>query len=242
MPKRRTLTQALAETRALAGLRERTTARASRAQREAAAPAHPSTTVYAAAMADLTEDTANVLERVYVGALSLPEAEAELLARVSRMHGAFARQARLVTTHARAEVGRLLNVQMPKELLRERNEFAQQQLALMRKVVGAQLAKVREYQLKERDIREAIWVTRNRGQLIARDQTFKYQQAEIREWAQLVGSEGYIYCTAGDERVRVTHRPHDGKFFTYTQPPSTGAPGTEPNCRCRTLPVEAATL
>jgi len=42
----------------------------------------------------------------------------------------------------------------------------------------------------------------------------------------------YIWRTAQDERVRSSHAANDGKVFAWGDPPTTGHPGHERNCRC----------
>ena len=52
-----------------------------------------------------------------------------------------------------------------------------------------------------------------------------------------IGINKYKWQTAGDERVRPTHRENDGKTFTFNNPPSeTGNPGDDVNCRCVAIP------
>ena len=49
-------------------------------------------------------------------------------------------------------------------------------------------------------------------------------------------TEGYIWRSNHDERVRESHQMMDGKFVPQGQPPTldglTGDAGTLPNCRC----------
>lgn len=42
----------------------------------------------------------------------------------------------------------------------------------------------------------------------------------------------YIWRTARDERVRSSHTVNEGRIFAWSDPPRTGHPGHEPNCRC----------
>lgn len=42
----------------------------------------------------------------------------------------------------------------------------------------------------------------------------------------------FVWCTAGDERVRESHAALGGRVFAWSEPPAHGFPGSEPNCRC----------
>jgi hypothetical protein len=42
----------------------------------------------------------------------------------------------------------------------------------------------------------------------------------------------YTWRTVHDDRVRSSHAANDGRVFGWADPPPTGHPGTEPNCRC----------
>lgn len=42
----------------------------------------------------------------------------------------------------------------------------------------------------------------------------------------------YVWCTAGDNRVRGEHAARNGQVFAWNDPPEHGHPGREPNCRC----------
>jgi SPP1 gp7 family putative phage head morphogenesis protein len=70
-------------------------------------------------------------------------------------------------------------------------------------------------------IQERFGITRRRAKLIARDQTSKLNASLTRLRQQELGVEEYIWQTAGDERVRPTHRAHDGKRFFWDNPPKT---------------------
>lgn len=79
--------------------------------------------------------------------------------------------------------------------------------------------------------------TRARAELIARDQLSKFngQLTELRQ--QDAGIDEYEWQTAGDERVRESHRILNGKIFKWNNPPSVGHPGQDYNCRCIAVPI-----
>ena len=52
-----------------------------------------------------------------------------------------------------------------------------------------------------------------------------------------VGIDRYQWLTAGDERVRDTHAANDGSVFLWSDPPGTGEPGSEIQCRCVAIPI-----
>lgn len=81
-------------------------------------------------------------------------------------------------------------------------------------------------------------VTTNRAKLIARDQTSKLNSALTQQRSQNLGIEEYIWRTAGDERVRESHRRKNGKVFRWDDPPKdTGHPGQDIQCRCVAEPI-----
>jgi len=90
----------------------------------------------------------------------------------------------------------------------------------------------------ENQINKSFGITSRRAKLIARDQTTKLNSSLTKLRQQEVGVEEYIWQTAGDERVRQTHRDNDGKKFKWDKPPKiTGHPGNDVNCRCVAIPV-----
>ncbi|WP_199262515.1 minor capsid protein [Paracoccus binzhouensis] len=46
----------------------------------------------------------------------------------------------------------------------------------------------------------------------------------------------YVWRCQGDDRVRMTHRANDGRVFAWDDPPTTGPPGEDYNCRCEAVP------
>lgn len=86
-------------------------------------------------------------------------------------------------------------------------------------------------------------VTTARAMLIARTETTRTATAMTEARARYIGSEGYIWRTAGDGAVRETHRKLNGRFFKWDDPPVAGEsgershPGAIYNCRCYAEPV-----
>ncbi len=46
----------------------------------------------------------------------------------------------------------------------------------------------------------------------------------------------YIWRTQGDDKVRASHAANNGKIFAWDNPPETGHPGEDYNCRCTAEP------
>ncbi|STO54408.1 phage Mu protein gp30-like protein [Canicola haemoglobinophilus] len=88
-----------------------------------------------------------------------------------------------------------------------------------------------------KEIRQIGNVTESRARLIARDQSSKLNATLTQVRYQDVGIKKYRWSTSGDERVRTSHAENDGKIFSYDDPPETGHPGHEINCRCVQIPV-----
>jgi SPP1 gp7 family putative phage head morphogenesis protein len=85
-------------------------------------------------------------------------------------------------------------------------------------------------------------VTENRAKLIARTEVGRTAVELTRARAVHIGSEGYIWRTAGDADVRKSHREMEGKFVAWETPPtlSDGTvthAGAIYNCRCYPEPV-----
>lgn len=87
-------------------------------------------------------------------------------------------------------------------------------------------------------VRDRLGVADSRAELIARDQISKLN-ADLGEKRQRsIGVTQYIWRTVGDERVRPSHRFHDGKTYQWAKPPAgTGHPGRDYRCRCYADPV-----
>lgn len=86
-------------------------------------------------------------------------------------------------------------------------------------------------------------VTESRAMLIARTETSRTVTAITEARATHIGSEQYIWHTAGDMDVRDLHQKLNGKVFRWDEPPiigedgERGHPGTIYNCRCYPEPI-----
>lgn len=106
-----------------------------------------------------------------------------------------------------------------------------------------------------KNIENSFGITRRHAKLIARDQTTKLNGSLTKLRQQELGIVEYRWQTSGDERVRKTHRPLDGKICRWDDPTvylneETGKwekrstiGGTEVhtsqdvNCRCQPIPI-----
>lgn len=87
-------------------------------------------------------------------------------------------------------------------------------------------------------LRDEYRSTGYRVRRLARDQTSKTigRLTEIRH--RQIGVRRYRWSTSLDERVRDTHRVHDGEIFAWASPPpATGHPGEDIQCRCVAIPI-----
>jgi SPP1 gp7 family putative phage head morphogenesis protein len=89
-----------------------------------------------------------------------------------------------------------------------------------------------------RDIMRTGQVTISRANTIARTETSRTAGIVQETRAKSVGSEGYVWRTAGDILVRELHEDLEGKYFRWDSPPIIGTrgerghPGSIYNCRC----------
>lgn len=94
-----------------------------------------------------------------------------------------------------------------------------------------------------REIMRTTSVTESKAMLIARTETTRTATAMVEARATFVGSEGYIWRTAGDTDVRKLHKELEGKFIKWKKPPIAGENGERAhagsiyNCRCYPEPV-----
>jgi SPP1 gp7 family putative phage head morphogenesis protein len=270
--RRPTFAERVAQTAQLAPIRQRAQKRLSRAQREALAPTPPAAALaqYSAVMDTYAARVASLVERLVLARLpvvgsgdgldlvaldrgleALDVALAELADRSRRSSTAAAKRA---AQHARLEAQRILDVSIPKNEPRIPlivHDFADLGVKRLRLAGQAQVARIRkaiaEHQEGDSlraDIQNALWVSRQRGQMIARDVVHGVQTDLIAGYSLAVGAETYVWCTRRDERVRHGHSVLDGKTFRWDTPPFDGTgnykPGQAPGCRCRALPVAPA--
>ena len=93
------------------------------------------------------------------------------------------------------------------------------------------------------EIRRTGEVTASRATLIARTEVARTASGLTMARAQHIGSEGYIWRTAGDSDVRPLHRKLAGKYVRWDAPPIAGERGEHAhagmiyNCRCYPEPV-----
>lgn len=78
---------------------------------------------------------------------------------------------------------------------------------------------------------------KNRAALIGRDQVGKLNGRLTQYYQEQAGIEEYKWVTAGDERVRPTHRRLNGETFKWKEPPPEGHPGQPIQCRCIADPI-----
>lgn len=126
--------------------------------------------------------------------------------------------------------------------------FEKQNRALIKKLTADQVGDIEGVAMRglqrgrriedvTQDILKRVDVAESRARLIARDQVQKLNSnlTELRQ--REVGVESYIWRTSRDERVRDSHKAHNGKRFQWDDPPSsTGHPGEDVNCRCYAEP------
>lgn len=84
-------------------------------------------------------------------------------------------------------------------------------------------------------------VAQSRAELIARTETARQTTILTQTRAVSIGSEGYIWRTADDGRVRPSHAAMNGQYVKWSEPPTldglTGHAGALPNCRCYPEPI-----
>lgn len=87
------------------------------------------------------------------------------------------------------------------------------------------------------DLEERYGVSESRARLLARDQIGKLNGDITQVRQTKLGITSYTWSTAGDERVRESHRAHEGNVYAWDDPPAdTGKPGDDYQCRCVALP------
>lgn len=92
------------------------------------------------------------------------------------------------------------------------------------------------------ELKDRIGVVGSRYDMIARDQTNKFNSQLTMVRQQDLGLDKYTWDTSHDERVRASHAELDGQVFSYDDPPvtnedgDTNNPGEDYNCRCAAIP------
>ena len=95
----------------------------------------------------------------------------------------------------------------------------------------------------ERSIKNQLGVTKQRAQLIARDQVSKYSGDLTKHNQTYAGIKQYRWETSRDERVRQEHRVLDGQVFDWDNPPVSDRSGGRYHprqgyrCRCDAIPI-----
>ncbi|MDD2775498.1 MAG: hypothetical protein PHU06_06055 [Gallionella sp.] len=94
----------------------------------------------------------------------------------------------------------------------------------------------------KREIMGQTGLSERHAMLIARTETSAASSMLTQARSQLIGSEGYIWRTAEDEGVRLTHSLMEGRFVRWDQPPKlqgmVGHAGCFPNCFLGSTPVD----
>ncbi len=103
-------------------------------------------------------------------------------------------------------------------------------------ILNAQGKQLRAAQLSEM-IQNIAHNSKNRADLIARDQIGKLNGRLTQYRQQAAGIGKYKWSTSRDERVRSSHREREGKIFSWDNPPPDGHPGIPIRCRCVAIPV-----
>lgn len=87
------------------------------------------------------------------------------------------------------------------------------------------------------DIKSILDTSESRAAFIARDQIGKLGgQLDMLRQTE-AGVSKYVWRTMGDERVRDEHDLQDGETYSWDDPPDTGHPGEDYNCRCWAEPI-----
>jgi SPP1 gp7 family putative phage head morphogenesis protein len=133
-------------------------------------------------------------------------------------------------------IGEVLQGFVSENVRRIRNLGAEQ-LTKVESAVFNGFRRGRRFEDIAREIRKSFGITKNRANLIARDQVSKLngELTQIRQTG--LGISEYIWRTVDDERVRDEHELLDGERFSWANPPAEGHPGEPINCRCIAEPA-----
>lgn len=254
MSKYRTLVETLSATRALRARRDVLTERLTEARLQALAPEDPrvATLSYKNALGNLTDRAEKLISRHVLanmerGPVALEHGLVSLELELTRQAAGIERFAsaafKRATEHSRLQAQRILNVKLPSDphaLEAARQLFVDRQVQLMQAAARRQVVKIRQALAtgdSKTELLEKIWVMRNGGNAVARNEVFKLFREELGRYASATGSVGGFVVTHPDDKVRPTHAANHGKFFYWAAPPPEFA---EPECRCRMTPAEPA--
>lgn len=180
-----------------------------------------------------------------------PWAEAageRMLAEVARRDAqAWARHSANMSVALRREIQQAPTGELMRVLLSEQVELITslpreaaarvQELAVRSVEAGERPGTVAEEILRTGEVAES------RARLIARTEVARASSKLTEARARYIGSEGYIWRTAGDRDVRPQHRALNGRYFDWDSPPVAGSSGERAhagqiyNCRCVPEPV-----
>jgi SPP1 gp7 family putative phage head morphogenesis protein len=157
------------------------------------------------------------------------------------------------------QYSRLMGVEMQRQITQSSvghvmHQLMNEQVSLITSLPTQAAQRVHELAIQSRyeggrasEIAQAIMetgnVTKARANLIARTETSRAATTFAQARAQSIGSEGYIWRTARDRRVRKLHRELEGTFHRWSDPPVAGENGERAhagaiyNCRCFPEPV-----
>lgn len=118
--------------------------------------------------------------------------------------------------------------------------MSEEHIAKVQSIVDRGVASGARHETVAKQIYKSVDVSKARARLIARDQIAKLNADMTRLRQESVGVTKYEWQTAGDQRVRATHKANNGKIFRWDKPPKkTGHPGDDINCRCQAIAVVA---
>lgn len=117
------------------------------------------------------------------------------------------------------------------------DQLSEVEQTVKRAIRSGQSVKDTEKLIKERWSDALKDKPKNRAELIARDQSGKLfgELNHIRQTE--LGIDEYIWRGVKDDRERETHRRNEGKKIKWSEPPDTGHPGEDYQCRCVAQPV-----
>lgn len=108
----------------------------------------------------------------------------------------------------------------------------EQALTRMHGKVFAALQRGAVWRDVQKELVAEFGITRNRAELIARDQIGKLNADLTKERQKQIGVKEYRWRGVLDGRERDEHRDREGKVFAWDAPPPDGHPGQPIQCRC----------